>query len=103
MSRWPEMKVHAFAVVWESKDFRQILSYLKQNMNRVGKEKGEQELPEHTAVPTTLPPLFLSHCTWLLHTGHVWPFPNYWAEPKRCVPDLHALVVALHLSGRVAS
>lgn len=52
------MKVHAFAVVWESKDFRQIRSYLKQNMNRVGKDKGEQELPEHTAVPTTLPTPF---------------------------------------------
>lgn len=41
MSKWPEMNVHAFAIVRESKDFRETHSYLKQNMNTVGKEKGE--------------------------------------------------------------
>lgn len=90
-----------FAVFWESKDFTEIPSYLKWNMNKFGKEKGEHKFPEHPAVPATLPTPLSEPL--LLHTGHVWPFPNYWAEPKHCIPDLHVLVEALRLSGRVAS
>lgn len=71
MSKRPEMNFHVFAIVWKSKDFRETHSYLKQNMNMVGKEMGEHGL-------STLP---TSHHSWLLYTGHVWPFYSYWAEP----------------------
>lgn len=56
MSKRPEMNFHVFAIVWKSKDFRETHSYLKQNMNMVGKEMGE---PGLSTLPRK-PPLLAS-------------------------------------------
>lgn len=55
------------------------------NTNMTGKKREGRgsRVPSSVWVSASLPGLLLSHCCWLLHTGHTWPLPGSWAGELR--------------------